>query len=109
MILEILQPLLLLLQDTTGSSSGGGGTGIVESSYRLLQEGGLLMGALLVIYGQHKFYRYMIDKLEEKHTGQVEYLEGELNRVSQAFLEKTAQDSEMLREMTREIGRRGGS
>ncbi len=105
MILEFLYPAVVFLQETTTSSSGGG-LGVVENTYKLLQEGGLLMGALLVIYGQHRFYKYMIEKLEERHNGQVEYLEAEYEKLSQAFLQKTSQDSEMIREMTREMGRR---
>ena len=93
MFIEIIQPVLLFFQ-------------AADSAYKLLQEGGLLMGALLVIYGQHKFYKYMIDKLEEKHAGQIQYLEGEYQKLSQAFLNKTNQDSEMMREMIRKSGDR---
>lgn len=78
----------------------------VSAAYRLLQEGGLLMGSILVIYGQHRFYRYMIDKLDEKHTSQVEWLEGELERLSAAFLEKSRQDTAIIAELTRNAHRK---
>jgi hypothetical protein len=96
MIAELLNIAVILLQNApppTGTP--------VDFIYNLLQEGGLLMGALLVLYGQHRFYRYMIDKLEEKHRSQVEWLEGELERLSAAFLEKSREDTNTIRELTR--------
>lgn len=93
-----MQNFLMLLQ-SSGSSSP------ITSVYDLLQEGGLLMGALLVIYGQHRFYRYMIDTLETKHRSQVDWLESELERVSEAFRERSRQDTDMIKDLTRD--RRG--
>jgi len=92
--------VLLILQSTTPA----GGTGLIESSYKLLQDGGLLMGALMVLYGQHKFYRYMIDTLEQKHQAQVTYLEGEIQKMSDAARERSRQDTEMIRDLTRNKG-----
>lgn len=91
--------LLMLIQDTPPSA--GGSTGIIENVYQLLQDGGLLMGALFVLYGQHKFYRYMIDKLEEKHASQIQYLEGQLEELSREARERSRQDSMMIRDLTR--------
>ncbi len=90
--------LLVLIQNTPPSA---GGTGVIENVYQLLQDGGLLMGALFVLYGQHKFYRYMIDKLEEKHTSQIQYLEGQLEELSREARERSRQDSLMIRDLTR--------
>ncbi len=70
--------MLLLLQDAKSANPA-------SSFYGLLEEGGLLMGSLLVIYGQHRFYRWMVDKLEEKHKSQVEWLEGELESDDRTF------------------------
>lgn len=99
---------LLMLQEATqaapSSGGGGGGLGVIENVYALLKEGGLLMGALMVLYGQHKFYRYMIDKLEQKHQAQVTYLETEIKSLSEAARERARQDGELIRELSRKGG-----
>ncbi len=89
-VLNNLSVILLFLQSDP-----------ISSVYAMLEKGGLLFGALLVIYGQHRFYRFMIDKLEEKHNSQVEWLEGELAKLSQAFLEKSRNDTDTIRELSR--------
>jgi len=96
MIPEILTIIFIFLQAIPSSDP-------LSAAYNLLQQGGLLMGALIVIYGQHRLYRYMIDKLEEKHRDQVEWLEGELGRLSQAFLYKSNQDTDMIKDLTRQM------
>jgi hypothetical protein len=94
LIMEALQqfmPLFALLQsaDPTGMALA------------VLERGGLLGGALLVIYGQHKFYRFMLEKIEEKHVAQVAWLEGELERLSTAFLEKSRKDTDTISDLAR--------
>ncbi len=95
----VLLQTILLAQE----AQSPGSIGLVENIYKLIREGGLLMGALFVIFGMHKFYRYMIDKLEEKHVSQIAYLEGQLEELSRESRERTRQDTQMIRDLTRNI------